>query len=137
MSGRRVELAEGAEILRRGGLLAFPTETVYGLGASAFDAPAVARIFEAKGRPTFDPLIVHIADRADLTHLFTEAALADPRIAILADALLGSLDDEAVRGVEAEWALEADRRLAAYRRGEIAAIDGATVMSELRGRCVA
>jgi L-threonylcarbamoyladenylate synthase len=79
-------MPRAAAIIRSGGLVAFPTETVYGLGANAFDAPAVARIFEAKGRPTFDPLIVHIADRADLTHLFTEAALADPRIAILADA---------------------------------------------------
>jgi L-threonylcarbamoyladenylate synthase len=79
-------MPRAAAIIRAGGLVAFPTETVYGLGASAFDAPAVARIFEAKGRPTFDPLIVHIADRADLTHLFTEAALADPRIKLLADA---------------------------------------------------
>ncbi len=79
-------MPRAAAIIRAGGLVAFPTETVYGLGANAFDAPAVARIFEAKGRPTFDPLIVHIADRADLAHLFTEAALADPRITILADA---------------------------------------------------
>jgi L-threonylcarbamoyladenylate synthase len=79
-------MPRAAAIIRAGGLVAFPTETVYGLGANAFDAPAVARVFEAKGRPTFDPLIVHIADRADLTHLFTEAALADPRIELLADA---------------------------------------------------
>jgi L-threonylcarbamoyladenylate synthase len=79
-------MPRAAAIIRAGGLLAFPTETVYGLGANAFDAPAVARIFEAKGRPTFDPLIVHIAERADLTHLFTDDALADPRITILADA---------------------------------------------------
>ena len=79
-------MPRAAAIIRAGGLVAFPTETVYGLGTNAFDAPAVARIFEAKSRPTFDPLIVHIADRADLTHLFTEAALADPRIKLLADA---------------------------------------------------
>ena len=79
-------IPRAAAIIRAGGLVAFPTETVYGLGANAFDAPALARVFEAKGRPTFDPLIVHIADRADLTHLFTEAALADPRIKLLADA---------------------------------------------------
>jgi L-threonylcarbamoyladenylate synthase len=79
-------MPRAAAIIRAGGLVAFPTETVYGLGANAFDAPAVARIFEAKGRPTFDPLIVHIAERADLTHLFTDDALADPRITILADA---------------------------------------------------
>ena len=79
-------MPRAAAIIRAGGLVAFPTETVYGLGANAFDAPAVARIFEAKGRPTFDPLIVHIADRADLARLFTDHALADPRIAVLADA---------------------------------------------------
>jgi L-threonylcarbamoyladenylate synthase len=49
------------EILARGGLVVLPTETVYGLGANALDARAVARIFEAKGRPSFDPLIVHVA----------------------------------------------------------------------------
>jgi L-threonylcarbamoyladenylate synthase len=49
-----------ASILREGGVVAFPTETVYGLGAHAMDAQAVARIFEIKARPTFDPLIVHV-----------------------------------------------------------------------------
>jgi L-threonylcarbamoyladenylate synthase len=79
-------MPRAAAIIRAGGLVAFPTETVYGLGANAFDAPAVARIFEAKGRPAFDPLIVHIAERADLARLFTDDALVDPRITILADA---------------------------------------------------
>ena len=50
-----------AEILRAGGLVAFPTETVYGLGANALDAEAVGRIFAAKGRPSYNPLIVHVA----------------------------------------------------------------------------
>ncbi|MCX7740749.1 MAG: L-threonylcarbamoyladenylate synthase [Meiothermus sp.] len=59
-------LQRAAAILRSGGLVAFPTETVYGLGASALDAQAVARIFEVKGRPTFDPLIVHVAERGML-----------------------------------------------------------------------
>ncbi|MDZ7713748.1 MAG: L-threonylcarbamoyladenylate synthase [Rhodovibrio sp.] len=54
--------ARAAELLRTGGLVAFPTETVYGLGADATDARAVARIFEAKGRPSFNPLISHCAD---------------------------------------------------------------------------
>ena len=54
-------IAEAAKILRGGGLVAFPTETVYGLGANALDPAAVAKVFEAKGRPTFDPLIVHVA----------------------------------------------------------------------------
>lgn len=54
-------ITTAAETLRRGGLVAFPTETVYGLGANATDSAAVSRIFEAKGRPASDPLIVHIA----------------------------------------------------------------------------
>ncbi len=53
---------EAARVLRAGGLVAFPTETVYGLGANALDARAVARIFEAKGRPSDNPVIVHVAD---------------------------------------------------------------------------
>ena len=57
-------LAEAARVLRGGGLIAFPTETVYGLGANALDASAVARIFAAKGRPANNPLIVHIAAAA-------------------------------------------------------------------------
>lgn len=51
-----------AEVLRGGGLVAFPTETVYGVGANALDAVAVRRIFEAKGRPSFNPLIAHVPD---------------------------------------------------------------------------
>ena len=51
-----------AEHLRAGRLVAFPTETVYGLGADATNAAAVAAIFAAKGRPRFNPLIVHVAD---------------------------------------------------------------------------
>src|SRR5438270_320166 len=53
-----------AEVLRRGGLVAFPTETVYGLGADATNAQAVRRIFEVKGRPSTNPLICHIADES-------------------------------------------------------------------------
>jgi L-threonylcarbamoyladenylate synthase len=57
-------ITEAARVLRAGGLVAFPTETVYGLGANALDAAAVAGIFDAKGRPTNNPLIVHVADAA-------------------------------------------------------------------------
>lgn len=57
-------IAEAARILRAGGLVAFPTETVYGLGADATNAAAVARLYAAKGRPKFNPLIVHAADLA-------------------------------------------------------------------------
>ncbi len=56
------KIAEAAEILRRGGLLAIPTETVYGLGANGLDETAVLHIFEAKGRPQDNPLILHIPD---------------------------------------------------------------------------
>lgn len=54
-------VAEAATILRAGGLVAFPTETVYGLGADATDGRAVARLYAAKGRPAFNPLIVHVS----------------------------------------------------------------------------
>ncbi|HEX6060189.1 MAG TPA: L-threonylcarbamoyladenylate synthase [Gemmatimonadaceae bacterium] len=55
-------IAPAAALLREGGLVAFPTETVYGLGAHALEEKAVLRIYEAKGRPSFNPLIVHVAD---------------------------------------------------------------------------
>ena len=61
-----------AKYIREGKLVAFPTETVYGLGANALDPYAVAKIFEAKERPSFDPLIVHIADMADIDRLTIE-----------------------------------------------------------------
>jgi len=62
-------LGLAADVLRRGGLVAFPTETVYGLGANAFDAAAVARIFAAKRRPSNDPIIVHIHELAQLDQI--------------------------------------------------------------------
>jgi L-threonylcarbamoyladenylate synthase len=65
-------LARAAEVLRAGGLVAFPTETVYGLGANALDAAAVARIFTAKGRPANNPLIVHVAETADVLRVASE-----------------------------------------------------------------
>jgi L-threonylcarbamoyladenylate synthase len=63
----RDRLREAVRVLRSGGLVAFPTETVYGLGAHALDPQAVGRIFEAKGRPSTDPLIVHLASVKQLT----------------------------------------------------------------------
>jgi L-threonylcarbamoyladenylate synthase len=68
---------DAAELLRRGGLVAFPTETVYGLGALALDPKAVARVFSAKGRPAHHPLIAHVRDEADAFSL----AAAWPRAA--------------------------------------------------------
>ncbi len=63
---------EAGRIIRSGGLVAFPTETVYGLGGNALDADASAKIYAAKGRPSDNPLIVHIADREELYPLVRE-----------------------------------------------------------------
>lgn len=72
-------LRRAAEALRAGGLVAFPTETVYGLGARAHDALALAKIFEAKRRPFFDPLILHVADTSQFEALIAPEARRDPR----------------------------------------------------------
>lgn len=74
-------IAEAAAVLRRGGLVAFPTETVYGLGADVFNPRAVARVFEVKARPSFDPLIVHLADAGERARV---AVADDPRTVALA-----------------------------------------------------
>lgn len=65
------DIARAAECLRRGGLVAFPTETVYGLGVHALDREAVRRLFDAKGRPANDPLIVHVAEFRQIASLVT------------------------------------------------------------------
>lgn len=65
-------ITEAADILRRGGLVAFPTETVYGLGGDALDPQAAAAIYAAKGRPSDNPLIVHIADQEAIGHIARE-----------------------------------------------------------------
>lgn len=106
-------IARAAEVLRLGGLVAFPTETVYGLGANALDARAVAGIFEAKGRPAYNPLIVHAADVAAARALVSRwpesaDALAErfwpgpltlvlPKAPGVPSIVTGGLDDVAVR----------------------------------------
>jgi len=67
LEASRANIHQAALLLKAGKLITFPTETVYGLGANAFNADAVARIFEIKRRPRFDPLIVHIAHFASLS----------------------------------------------------------------------
>ena len=67
-------IRQAADIIKKGGIVAFPTETVYGLGADAFNPLAVARVFEVKKRPYFDPLIVHVANPADVEKLAKETA---------------------------------------------------------------
>lgn len=81
-----IERAGG--IIREGGLVAFPTETVYGLGADALNAEAVASVYRAKGRPSDNPMIVHIADAAELRGLTEGGADA---ISADAEKLIGSL----------------------------------------------
>ncbi len=106
-------IAEAARLLRAGGLVAFPTETVYGLGANALDAAAVARIYAAKGRPAYNPLIVHVAqaeqaldvvrewpDRAArLAHRFWPGPLTMvlPKRPSVPDSVTAGLDSVAVR----------------------------------------
>ncbi len=107
------EVLRAAGILQRGGVVAFPTETVYGLGASALDAQAVARVFEIKGRPRFDPLIAHVADLeqaesllADFPPLARELArrfwpgpltLVLPKAACVPDIVTSGLQNVAIR----------------------------------------
>ena len=73
------------EHLKAGGTVAFPTETVYGLGANAFDAEAVRKIFKAKGRPGDNPLICHIADKSQIDDCVGEIT---PLAAKLIDAFM-------------------------------------------------
>jgi len=79
--GEDPALLQAAGILCAGGLVAFPTETVYGLGANALDAHAVERIFEAKQRPRWDPVIVHVADVSQARALTLAWPLAAERLA--------------------------------------------------------
>lgn len=106
-------LTAAAQMLQRGSLVAFPTETVYGLGANGLDAAAVARIFAAKGRPNDNPLILHIAAIAELQPLVTEInrpaqsliehfwpgplTIILPRSELIPDAVTAGLDTVAVR----------------------------------------
>ena len=75
-------IKQAADVLKRGGLVVFPTETVYGIGANAFDEDAVGRIYEAKGRPPDNPMIVHIASAGDIGLLSEKIS---PEAARLAD----------------------------------------------------
>ena len=89
--GKTVRLAgeagvlQAAELLRGGGTVAFPTETVYGLGANALDAGAVAKIFAAKERPGWDPLIVHVSDREMLGRVAEVPDLLAQNIEVLVE----------------------------------------------------
>lgn len=75
------DIEQAAKLLREGGTVAFPTETVYGLGANALDEAAVAKIFTAKARPSWDPLIVHVSDRNMLDQVAVVTPQAEKLIA--------------------------------------------------------
>ena len=113
LTDRPEDIEKAAEIIRGGGLVAFPTETVYGLGADALDVLAVSKIYRAKGRPSDNPMIVHIADRSMLTELAAEVTpdmekLMDAfwpgpmtmivkRLPVVPDVTTGGLDTVGVR----------------------------------------
>jgi L-threonylcarbamoyladenylate synthase len=147
-----------ARCLAAGGLVAFPTETVYGLGADAGNGEAVARLYAAKGRPSFNPLIAHVADIAAARRVgvFTAAAdrLADafwpgPLTLVLpkqpdcgvADLALAGLDSVAVR-VPAHPVARALLKAfggpvvapSANRSGHVSPTSAAHVLADLRGR---
>lgn len=113
VEGHEQEIQEAAQLLRSGALVAIPTETVYGLGANALDADAVRRIYEAKGRPSNNPLIIHVPSSAwleryceevpELAHRLAEHFWPGPLTMILKarsvvpKATTGGLDTVAVR----------------------------------------
>lgn len=131
--GDEAGVNEAARLIRAGRLVAFPTETVYGLGANALDADAVARIFEAKGRPRFDPLIVHVADLQKARELVSDIpdkamklaeaiwpgplTLVLPRKSVVPDLVTSALPTVAIRVPDHPLALallrKADRPVAA------------------------
>jgi L-threonylcarbamoyladenylate synthase len=151
-------LQEAAALLRAGRLVAFPTETVYGLGADATSDVAVAAIFEAKGRPRFNPLIVHMANADSLERFVTFDARArrlaqlfwpgpltlvlprraDCRVSLLCSAGLDSLAVRVPRHPLAQALLAATARPvagpSANRSGRVSPTTAEHVRAELEGR---
>lgn len=85
-AGKPEDISRSAEILRSGGTVAFATETVYGLGANALSETAVAKIFEAKQRPSWDPLIVHLASPAEIASITSVEGELKRRVELLTTA---------------------------------------------------
>lgn len=126
------------EVLLRGGLVAFPTETVYGLGADADQPQAVAAIFQVKGRPRAHPLIIHVAQAEAVQHWAREVpapaqslmrrfwpgplTLVLPRSARATDLLTGGQDTVGLRCPDNAWAQSLIRGLCAARGDESAAV---------------
>jgi len=154
----RAAIEAAARCLAAGGLVAFPTETVYGLGADATDGRAVARLYEAKGRPAFNPLIAHVSDVAaarKLAHFDADAArlaekfwpgpltLVLPKAegCLVADLATAGLDTIAVRVPKhpvAQNILKAFGKPivapSANRSGHVSPTNAAHVLADLRGR---
>ena len=151
-------IADAARCLAAGGLVAFPTETVYGLGADATDGKAVARLYAAKGRPSFNPLIAHVADTAAAQALATFDSAAQrlaaafwpgPLTLVLpkqancpvAELATAGLDSIAIRVPDHPVARGLMRAFgkpvvapSANRSGHVSPTTAAHVMADLRGR---
>lgn len=150
------QIDTAADILRKGGVVAVPTETVYGLAADASNPAAVKRIFEIKGRPADHPLIVHIADESQLTHWAREVPTAAkllarhfwpgpltlilPRSSHVSDSITGGQDTVGLRVPDHPVALALLRALgpatalaapSANRYGRISPTTAAHVLDEL------
>lgn len=146
-----------AGVLRAGGLVAFPTETVYGLGANGLDGRAVARIFEAKGRPQDNPLILHVARKSDVKPLWTHIpdlarrlmdafwpgplTLIYKKSGIVPEEVTAGLDTVAVRMSSNRTALELIREAgvpvaapSANLSGRPSPTEAAHVLEDLNGR---
>lgn len=151
-------IAEAAACLAAGGLVAFPTETVYGLGCDATDGAAVARLYAAKGRPAFNPLIAHVTDLAaaqalatfnDTAQRLATALWPGPLTLVLpkragcpvADLATAGLDSIAIRMPDHPVARALLRAFgkpvvapSANRSGHVSPTAAAHVMTDLRGR---
>lgn len=109
-------MVRAAEILRAGGTVAFPTETVYGLGANALNSSAVAKIFAAKMRPAWDPLIVHVENQQMLARVAAVPAELHPKVQAIANAFWpGPLTILLPRTPEVPDAVTAGRSLVGVR----------------------
>ncbi len=150
-------LADAAHVLTRGGLVAFATETVYGLGALATDPAAVDRIYQAKGRPPFNPLIVHVGDivqARQCTAVWPRAAdrlagtfwpgpltLVLPRLSLIPDVVTGGRETVAIRvplppvarGL-IDWVGQPLAAPSANRSNRLSPTRAEHVLSELDGR---
>ncbi|ARK22204.1 L-threonylcarbamoyladenylate synthase [Sporosarcina ureae] len=149
---------QAVDILKSGGIVAFPTETVYGLGAIATDGQAVQRIFEAKGRPSDNPLIVHIGNQSDIEKYATDipeiaevlvkafwpgplTLIMEKKPGVIADVVTAGLSTVAIRMPDHPIALELLRKLdqplaapSANRSGKPSPTEADHVYHDLLGR---